>query len=141
MAPLSENDAIQARLQAGAYRKATDQVVRHSELRGEQAEIVARCAVAAAAPGLRAEHVQRLAKVGVAEAATTGILLCATLAADAAVYVATFRRGGRTARLVAGTALALHFGMSGYLQYRKQRVRAAARTELGLAAGRKGGTR
>lgn len=129
-----DSRTIQEQLRAIADRAALDAVIRHSELRGIEAVRVARHAVTAAAPGLRAQYANQLANTSEQELITVGLLAVAGLAAETVALGTLFARGGRKSRLLAAGALATHAWIIAYGQRRKRLAIAGAR-ESAAAAG------
>lgn len=126
---MSEKESVQAHFRAAADRAAHNAVVRHSELRGDQAKRVARHTVAAAAPALHAEHAAKLTKTSTREEVAGAVLVVAALALDLAAFTSMAIGGNRRTRLLAGAAGVAHTGLVLHVRHRKHRIRDAARAE------------
>jgi hypothetical protein len=130
MSGISPNDAMQARLRAGADKKALDAVIRYSDLRGEHALRVARHAVTAAAPELHTMYAQQMAGASANEAAVAGLMVLTAFTAEVGALVTLFRQGDRKAKALAAVGLATNTGMLVYGRLKRHRIRQAARLHL-----------
>lgn len=130
MPKIGPNDAMQARLRAAADKKAFDAVVRHSDLRGEQALRVARHAVTAAAPELRTMYAQKMGGTSAQEATAAGLAVTAAVIVELATYVTLFRRSGPKTKALAATAILCHTGLFAYGRFKHHLIRQAAIAEL-----------
>lgn len=129
--PLSPTDALQARLRAAADLKAFEAVTRHSDLRGDPALRVARHAVTAAAPDLRAMYAQKMGGTSAKEATAAGAVITVALAIELATYITVFRNGGPKTKTLAASALACSIALFTYGRVKARRIRQASIADLG----------
>lgn len=125
---------LRDQLKNSAHQAALAAVIRHSELRGDDAVRVARHAVTAATPMIRSECTRELGGITNPQATTMGVLALAGFALDVSLLAAAAARGGRTTRMVAGLAVAAHVGLVAYGRIFQRRIREEARTRLAGAA-------
>lgn len=112
-------------------RAALDAVVRHSELRGEQAERVARYAVHAAAPKIRSAQQAIILGTKREEAIAVAGGALALLVANLVVNVNVYRSGSRIGRCAAVVAMVGHTGMFLYARVRDRQLHQAVAVRVG----------
>jgi hypothetical protein len=118
-------------LNRAANRAALDAVVRHSELRGQAAERVARYAVHAAAPKIRAAQQAIILGTKTQEAIAVAAGAVALFAANLVVNVNVYRRGSWLGRGAAIVAIVGHTGMFLYSRIRDQQLHQAVAVRVG----------
>lgn len=123
------DETLQMSFYRAANKAATDAVVRHSTLRGNDAERVARYAVHEAEPKLKAAFIAGILGTSKTEAAGVAGGALAMLALNLVVAGSVIRRGGPVARVAAGAAGVGHVLFFWYSRARERQIRNAVATK------------
>lgn len=119
------DETLQMSLYRAANKAATDAVVRYSELRGADAERVARYAVHDAEPKLKAAFIAGILGTSKTEAAGLAAGALTMLALNLVVAGNVVRRGGPVVRVAAGATAVGHVAFFWYSRARQRRIRNA----------------
>jgi hypothetical protein len=125
--PAEDNTMLQAAIRRDAYQAAHAAVVKCSTLTGPAAQEVARKAVDAATPKIRAEYAAAVSGMSHREAVAGAAAVIGILTLDLVALGRSLRHGGRVARAATAAAIAGRVAVAGWARWRETRIRRAVR--------------